>query len=65
MAGYYGNEEATRAVLSDGWLHTGDLGRIDEEGNLFIVGRLKEVIVDSNGKNVYPDELELLYEAPT
>jgi long-chain acyl-CoA synthetase len=61
MAGYYGNEKATRATLKDGWLYTGDLGRIDEEGNLYIVGRLKEVIVDKNGKNVYPDQLEELY----
>jgi len=64
MAGYFGNEKATEATLRDGWLYTGDLGRLDDEGNLFIVGRLKEVIVDSNGKNVYPDELEEIYEAP-
>jgi long-chain acyl-CoA synthetase len=64
MAGYYGNEKATEEALRDGWLHTGDLGRIDDEGNLYIVGRSKEIIVDSNGKNVYPEEIEELYAAP-
>jgi long-chain acyl-CoA synthetase len=64
MAGYFGNEKATEEALRDGWLFTGDLGRLDEEGNLYIVGRSKEIIVDSNGKNVYPDELEELYAAP-
>lgn len=61
MAGYYNNEEATRAVLQNRWLHTGDLGRLDDEGNLYLVGRSKEIIVDTNGKNVYPDEIEELY----
>jgi long-chain acyl-CoA synthetase len=61
MLGYYNNEEATDAVLQDRWLRTGDLGRIDEDGNLFIVGRSKDVIIDSNGKNIYPDEIEELY----
>src|SRR5690606_28570854 len=61
MAGYFNNEEATEAVLQDRWLRTGDLGRIDEAGNLFIVGRSKDVIIDSNGKNIYPDEIEDLY----
>ncbi len=64
MAGYFENEKATKEALRDGWLFTGDLGRLDEEGNLYIVGRSKEIIVDSNGKNVYPDELEELYAAP-
>jgi len=64
MAGYFGNEGATEEALRDGWLFTGDLGRLDEEGNLYIVGRSKEIIVDSNGKNVYPDEIEELYAAP-
>ncbi|MBA2378960.1 MAG: AMP-binding protein, partial [Blastocatellia bacterium] len=61
MLGYYNNEEATEAVLHDRWLRTGDLGRIDEDGNLYIVGRSKDVIIDSNGKNIYPDEIEELY----
>src|SRR5215204_1750078 len=61
MLGYYNNEEATEAVLQDRWLKTGDLGKIDEDGNLFIVGRSKDVIIDSNGKNIYPDEIEDLY----
>ncbi|MFL6468295.1 MAG: AMP-binding protein, partial [Pyrinomonadaceae bacterium] len=61
MLGYYNNEEATDAVLQDRWLRTGDLGRIDEDGNLYIVGRSKDVIIDSNGKNIYPDEIEDLY----
>ncbi|MBA4182981.1 MAG: AMP-binding protein [Acidobacteria bacterium] len=61
MVGYFNNEEATEAVLHDRWLKTGDLGRIDEDGNLFIVGRSKDVIIDSNGKNIYPDEIEDLY----
>lgn len=61
MAGYYGNEKATTETLREGWLYTGDLGRLDEKGNLYIVGRSKELIVDRNGKNVYPDELEELY----
>lgn len=58
MVGYYNNDEATEAVLQDRWLRTGDLGRLDEDGNLFIVGRSKDVIIDSNGKNIYPDEIE-------
>jgi long-chain acyl-CoA synthetase len=61
MLGYYKNEEATKEAIQDRWLHTGDLGRIDEDGNLYIVGRAKDVIIDSNGKNIYPDELEELY----
>jgi long-chain acyl-CoA synthetase len=61
MKGYYQNEKATDAVLRDGWLHTGDLGRIDEDGNLFIVGRKKEMILGASGENVYPDELEDFY----
>ena len=61
MLGYFNNEEATEAVLHDRWLKTGDLGKIDEDGNLFIVGRSKDVIIDSNGKNIYPDEIEDLY----
>jgi len=61
MLGYYKNDEATDAVMQDRWLRTGDLGRLDEDGNLYIVGRSKDVIIDSNGKNIYPDEIEDLY----
>ncbi|MCS6873448.1 MAG: AMP-binding protein [Acidobacteriota bacterium] len=61
MLGYYKNEEATQEAIQDRWLRTGDLGRIDEDGNLYILGRLKDVIIDSNGKNIYPDEIEELY----
>ncbi|MCL2877648.1 MAG: AMP-binding protein [Acidobacteria bacterium] len=61
MAGYYNNPEATRQAIRDGWFHSGDLGRLDEKGNLFITGREKEVIVLANGKNLYPDELEKHY----
>ncbi len=61
MVGYYLNEEATKNTLIERWLYTGDLGKLDDEGNLYLVGRSKEIIVDSNGKNVYPDELEELY----
>ncbi|HEX4508895.1 MAG TPA: AMP-binding protein, partial [Burkholderiaceae bacterium] len=61
MAGYWEDETATAAAIRDGWFHTGDLGRFDEDGNLHIVGRSKEIIVDTNGKNVYPDEIEDLY----
>ncbi|HUB07214.1 MAG TPA: AMP-binding protein [Myxococcales bacterium] len=61
MLGYFGDREATDAVVRDGWLHTGDLGRLDADGNLFLAGRKKDVIIDANGKNVYPDELEELH----
>ncbi|HKP45238.1 MAG TPA: AMP-binding protein, partial [Pyrinomonadaceae bacterium] len=62
MLGYYSDEDATRTALVERWLYTGDLGRLDDDGNLFLVGRSKEIIVDTNGKNVYPDELEEIYE---
>jgi len=62
MLGYFGNEEATREALVDRWLTTGDLGRLDDEGNLYLVGRSKDIIVDTNGKNVYPDEVEEVYQ---
>ncbi len=61
MLGYEGNPEATAAVLdADGWLHTGDLGKLDKKGRLTIVGRSKEVIVGPSGENVYPDDVESL-----
>lgn len=61
MLGYYRSPEFTRSVLRDGWLHTGDLGRLDDKGNLYIVGRKKEMILGTSGENVYPDELEEVY----
>ena len=61
MTGYWEDPEATGTAIRDGWFYTGDLGRFDEKGNLFLCGRSKDVIVDANGKNVYPDELEDLY----
>jgi long-chain acyl-CoA synthetase len=61
MTGYFRNPAATEEVLKDGWLHTGDLGRFDHHGRLYIVGRAKDVIVDSGGNNIYIDELEQVY----
>lgn len=61
MKGYYNRPDATAEVLKDGWLYTGDLGYLDSENNLFITGRKKEVIVLSNGKNIYPEEIESHY----
>ncbi|MGH9499326.1 MAG: AMP-binding protein [Terriglobales bacterium] len=61
MKGYWNRPEATADVLRDGWLHTGDLGYLDSGGNLFITGRRKEVIILSNGKNIYPEEVETHY----
>jgi long-chain acyl-CoA synthetase len=61
MEGYYRNQSATDEVLKDGWLHTGDLGRFDSDGRLYIVGRAKDVIVDAGGNNIYIDEVEEIY----
>lgn len=62
MVGYYENEEATNEVIIDGYFHTGDLGIIDKKGFIYIKGRSKNLIVTSNGKNIYPEELETLIE---
>ena len=61
MKGYWNRPDATSAVLHDGWFLTGDLGYFDSHGHLFLTGRKKEVIVLSNGKNVYPEEIEAHY----
>jgi len=66
MAGYYRNEAATREVLKDGWFHSGDLGRLDRDGYLFIQGRLKDIIVLASGKNVSAEEVGQHYlQAPS
>jgi len=65
MQGYYKNSKATREVIRNGWYHTGDLGRFDEKGFLHICGRVKNLIVTPNGKNVYPEEVEsILVKSP-
>jgi len=61
MKGYWNRPDATAEAIKDGWLHTGDLGYFDAHGNLFITGRQKEIIVLSNGKNIYPEEVEAQY----
>ena len=61
MKGYWNRPDATNAVMRDGWFLTGDLGYFDSHGHLFLTGRKKEVIVLSNGKNVYPEEIEAHY----
>lgn len=59
MLGYYKNPESTaQAIDKDGWLHTGDLGIIDAEGNLFIKGRSKNMLLGPSGQNIYPEEIE-------
>ena len=63
MLGYLNQPEETGAVIQNGWFHTGDLGKFDEAGHLWITGRKKNVIVMKNGKNVFPEEIESLLEA--
>ena len=59
MLGYYKNEKATKEIIDDdGWMHTGDLGIIDKEGNIFIKGRSKSLLLGPSGKNIYPEEIE-------
>ncbi len=59
MLGYYKNEEATRQALdAEGWYHTGDLGTMDAQGNVFIKGRSKNMLLGANGQNIYPEEIE-------
>jgi long-chain acyl-CoA synthetase len=59
MLGYYKNEEATRAAIdAEGWYHTGDLGVLNSQGNLFIKGRSKNMLLGANGQNIYPEEIE-------
>ncbi|HET7290747.1 MAG TPA: AMP-binding protein, partial [Thermodesulfobacteriota bacterium] len=60
--GYYKNEHATRELIRDGWLRSGDLGKIDPDGSLYITGRAKDVIVLPSGKNIYPEDVENLYK---
>ena len=59
MLGYYKNEEATRQTIdADGWYHTGDLGTMDADGNVFIKGRSKNMLLGASGQNIYPEEIE-------
>jgi long-chain acyl-CoA synthetase len=59
MLGYYKNDEATRETIdAEGWYHTGDLGTMDKQGNVFINGRSKNMLLGANGQNIYPEEIE-------
>ncbi|MBS0011139.1 MAG: AMP-binding protein [Bacteroidales bacterium] len=62
MLGYYKNEEATKEIIDeDGWMHTGDLGIIDKDGNIYIKGRSKSLLLGPSGKNIFPEEIESLF----
>src|SRR5262249_53403252 len=61
MREYFRRTDATTEALQNGWLHTGDLGRLDDQGRVYITGRKKEIIVLSSGKNLYPEEIEAHY----
>ncbi|MHC4952557.1 MAG: AMP-binding protein [Planctomycetota bacterium] len=63
MAGYHGDASATARVLRDGWLHTGDRGRIDARGNLFVDGRIKDAIIPATGETFWPREMEEHYDS--
>lgn len=66
MPGYFRQPQLTSQVIKEGWLYTGDLGYLDKDGYLFLVGRKKEIIILSSGKNIYPEELEEYYsQAPS
>ena len=58
MKGYYKNPEATSQDIGDGWFHTGDIGKVDDDGFVFITGRKKEIYVSSSGKNIAPLVIE-------
>jgi long-chain acyl-CoA synthetase len=62
FSGYFNDPEATAAVLREGWLHTGDIAEVDEQGYFWITGRKKELIVSSNGKKIYPSKIETLFK---
>jgi long-chain acyl-CoA synthetase len=64
VRGYFGLDDATRQAFTEGWFHTGDAGRLDEDGNLYVVDRLKDMII-RGGENIYAAEIEaVLYEHP-
>lgn len=66
MLGYYKNEQATKAAIDEnGWFHTGDLGKLSADGHLFLLGRIKNMLLGSNGQNVYPEEIEYKLNAMT